>query len=227
MNVQVSKRTIAIIIMSILLIGGIVWWWVARENRYKDQITQLKKEKYDAETKLLACLNAPADTSYHHNVINLPASDIVVPKPKKPPTSSNGISVKDSSFVAVKDTLPVECPKEYYNDTVKKDNYAVNLEIFGHVRWYRILGISLDQEYMIIKKNQVVIHYDTAWLPAKIKTWQWGVDGSMNIKNFNELPGFGVGGFAILQEKLLMGLGVKYWNQFGGEVRIGYIIGGK
>lgn len=198
------------VLLLLLLIGGVVWWWLAREKRYKYEIIKRDVLIIALNNKWMECVNAPADTFFVHTVIVLPSSEVITPKPIK-----------------VIDTVYIDSTKykiAYYNDTLVTDKYKVNYEALGWLKWYRVLGIELDHDYMIVKKNHVIVQHDTAWLPAKVKRWHWGLEGQVFVNDFKSMPGLGGGVFVIFQEKLQLGVGPAYFNDFGGYLRLGYII---
>jgi hypothetical protein len=201
----------AIVILSVVIVGGGIFWWASREKRIKNSIISRDNIIADLRIKLTECQNLPSDTVYIERIIELGPTALIHPKP---------IQVRPSAG----DTIVPDCPRNYYNDTLKYYNYKINFEALGCLRNYRILKVTLLDSMPVITQYRTVIAYDTAWLPAKIRPWRWGLDGSVIVNSFSSMPGLGVGIFTIFQEKLILGLGPTYFNGLGVQCRVGYII---
>ncbi len=226
------------VILAVLLTAGIIWWWFAREKKHKDAISSRDIKIAALQVKWLECINAPADTVFVPRVIVLPPSDIEHPTPKKiikPAADSSGILAKDSAsspVIPAKDPSIVEnkdssfaagCPQAYYNDTIKKDNYSVNIEAMGCIKWWRVLGITLDYNYMIIKRNQVLIQHDTAWLPTKPPTFRWGPYVGLTLNSFSKFPGIEVGAQAVVKNQLTISGGGLILDGIYANIRFGWL----
>ena len=184
-----------IIVLSILVVGGGVWWWTAREKRHRDAIISRDNLISALNIKWIECINAEPDTSYGQMHVILPSTGFIRPTPShitNPNPDTNGTPVKPSSIVSNSDSnlynFREDCPKGYYDTTTHHGNFSIHFEALGCLRWYRILSINLDTNYMIIKRNQVIIQHDTVPI-YPIKKWQWGVEGQTFITDFNSMPG--------------------------------------
>lgn len=217
------------LVLIVLLIGGTIWWWTAREKRHRDAISSRDNLIVALNVKWMACINAPADTIYHPVVIVGGPSQTVYPKPKRlfgvkvDTTKKDSLSLEQPKALVTKETLADECPKGYYNDTTYTDKFAVNWEAMGCIRSFRLLKVSLDHNYMVIKKNQVVIQYDTTFLPEKPPLFRIGIYGDMTLQNFKAFPGLGGGAQAVIKDRVTLGLGMLVMDGVYGNIRIGWL----
>lgn len=224
-----QPRVYITVILGLLLAGGVVWWWMAREKRYRDAISSRDMKIAALQVKWLECINAPADTVFVPRVIVLPPSDIEHPTPKKiikPAADSSGILANDSAsspVITVDSSFERGCQQAYYNDTIKKETYSVNIEAMGCIKWWRILGITLDHQYMIIKRNQVLIQHDTAWLPTKPPTFRWGPYVGLTLNSFSKFPGIEVGAQAVVKDQLTISGGGLILDGVYANIRFGWL----
>lgn len=208
----------ATVLMAVVLIAGIVWWWTAREKRNRDALTSRDVLIEQLNNKWLACVNAPTDTVWIERVVDYGPTALIHPKPIK----VMGPPVKEPPLPT--DTSEADpCPRNYYNDTLYYDKYTINFEALGCLRNYRILKVKVTDKFPEITRHDLIIQHDTAYIPT-VKKWQWGVEGQVFVNDFKSMPGLGGGVFVIFQDKLQLGGGLAYFNDFGGYLRLGYII---
>ena len=209
-------------ILVVLLIVGVAWWWTDREKRIKNSIIQRDILITQLNNKWLLCLNAPADTVYQTITITSGQSQIIKPKPERIFGIYDSTPEKPPSIVT-KETLADDCPKGYYNDTIRVDKFRVNLEAIGCIRSMRILSVGLDHNYMIVTKNHTVIQYDTIFKDKPSPLLRIGPYAGVTLNSFNVFPGFELGGQAIIKDQLTVSVGALYIDGLYGNVRIGIL----
>lgn len=219
----------AIIILSILLIGGVAFWWVSRENRHKQALQQRDVLITALNNKWLSCINASADTVYQHVTIVSGPSETVYPKPKRlfgvkyDTIKTDSLSLEKPSSIVTKQTLADECPKGYYNDTLKVGKFTVNWEAIGCIRSFRILNIGLDHNYMIITKQPTIIQYDTIYKEKTPPFFRWGPYTGLTLNSFSKFPGIEIGAQVVVKNQLTISLGGLYLNNLYANLRIGIL----
>lgn len=218
-----NPRLWIIIVLVLLLVGGAVLWWTSRERRHRNEIIQRDILITALNNKWLSCLNAPADTAFQPIYIVSGPSEIIKPKPKRLFNKSNDSVPYKGETIPSKENLAEECPKGYYNDTLKVGKFTVNWEAMGCIRSFRILNIGLDHNYMIVTKNHSVIQYDTIYKDAPSPWFRWGPYTGMTLNSFSKFPGIEVGGQVVIKDRFTISLGGMYLDGIYGNIRLGIL----
>jgi hypothetical protein len=213
-----QPRVWATVIMAVLLIAGVIWWYLAKEKRHRDTLLGVKRELLDTKYKLLACQNAPADTIYINRVIDLGPTPIIHPVPRR----VMGPPVKDPSMVNT-DTTEVPCPRNYYLDSLIFQQYSVQFEALGCLRNYRILKIKVNDKYPQITRHDVVIKYDTTFIPAPSPWFRAGPYVSLTLNSFTKFPGMELGAQVVVRDQFTVSIGGLYLDGIYGNIRVGIL----
>lgn len=212
-----------IIGLSVLLVGGAIWIWTKRERDHKYELSKKDVLITALNNKWIECINAPPDTFFKPIHISSGPSEIIKPKPERLFENIDSVPYKRETIPS-RENLADECPKWYYNDTLKVDKFTVNWEAMGCIRSFRILNIGLDHNYMIVTKQHTIIQYDTIYKDKTSPLFRWGPYTGMTLNSFSYFPGIELGAQVVIKDQFTLSLGGLYMNNniYGG-IRLGIL----